>query len=84
MSEPTKPAEPEIYRDPTRDVAMISLGPYVTMSLPMIFFSKYGPVHADWEELHEKLNELYALLTLGHPPKGGVTLAEVLGVAKEE
>ena len=70
--------EPEIYRDPTRDAALIDLSPYLRLSLPMALFAKYGALHADWDKLNKKLDEVYSLLQLGSPGEGGTTLAKVL------
>ena len=71
-------SSPEIYRDPTRDAALIDLSPYLRLSLPMALFAKYGALHADWDELNKKLDEVYSLLLLGSQSEGGTPLSKVL------
>lgn len=73
--------EPEIYRDPQRDVALIDLSPYVRLSIPMHLFAKYGTLHADWDELDKKIKEVYELLSLG-PKDPKTSLADALGIDK--
>lgn len=70
--------EHEIYRDPQRDTALVDLSPYVRLSLPMSLFSKYGPLSADWDELNDKLEEVYGLLTLGNKEGGAISLKDAL------
>lgn len=74
MSEPT-----EIYRDPSRDAALLDLSPHLRLSVPMYLFAKYGPLHADWDELDKKIKEVYSLLSLGSP-ENKTSLTEALGL----
>ena len=59
--------------------AIIELGPFLRMSIPMTLVSQHGPVHADWTRLEGALDEIYGLLTLGAAPHGGTPLGELLG-----
>tara|TARA_R100000655_G_scaffold12254_2_gene28394 strand:+ start:917 stop:1066 length:150 start_codon:yes stop_codon:yes gene_type:complete len=48
----------------------------------MWLFAKYGPLHADWEELDKKIKEVYSLLSLGSP-EDKTSLADALGLNKD-
>lgn len=72
----------EIYRDPSRDSALLDLSPHLRLSVPMWLFAKYGPLHADWEELDKKIKEVYSLLSLGSP-EDKTSLADALGLNKD-
>jgi hypothetical protein len=69
----------EIYRDPQRDVAIVDLAPGLKLTVPMSFFSKYGTLQMNLEEVSPVLEELYSLITLipaqGNP---GITLKEAM------
>lgn len=71
--------DPKIYRHPTQDMAVIELGPFLRMSIPMTLISQHGSIHADWAKLEGALDEIYGLLTLGTAPHGGTPLGELLG-----
>ncbi len=73
--------EPEIYRHPTQDVAVIDLGRGLKLTIPMVLIARYGAVQADWITLAKKVDEVYETLTLGSPPLGGVSLKKVFGEA---
>lgn len=77
MSEPV-----EIYRDPSRDSALLDLSPYLRLSVPMYLFAKYGPLHADWDELDKKIKEVYSLLSMGSP-EAKTSLADALGLNED-
>ena len=77
MSDPV-----EIYRDPTRDSALLDLSPHLRLSVPMYLFAKYGPLHANWEELDKKIKEVYSTLSLG-APGNKTSLAEALGLNED-
>ncbi len=70
---------PEIYRDPTKDLAVVDLAPGLKLTVPMSFFAKYGTLKMNLEEVTPVLEELYSLITLvpvqGNP---GITLKEAL------
>ena len=72
----------EIYRDPSRDAALLDLSPHLRLSVPMYLFAKYGPLHANWEELDKKIKEVYSLLSLG-PPEDKTSLADALGLNED-
>ena len=70
---------PEIYRDALRDVAIVDLAPGLKLTVPMAFFSQYGTLQMDLDEVSPVLEELYSLITLvpssGNP---GITLKEAM------
>jgi hypothetical protein len=72
-------SEPEIYRHPTQDTAVIDLGRGLKLTVPMTLVAQYGTVQADWIALAKKVDEVYEILTLGTPPQGGISLKEVFG-----
>ena len=76
--------EPEVYRDPMRDMALMQLGPYLSLSLPMTFFSQHGTLQMDWDSVQEKLRDIYALLVFGHEEEGGISLAKIMELAQAE
>ncbi len=75
-------SDPEIYRDPQRDVALVDLSPHIRLSIPMYLFAKYGTLHADWDELNKKIKEIYELLFLGSDDSK-TSLVDALGIEKD-
>tara|TARA_R110002012_G_scaffold9854_5_gene45824 strand:- start:5620 stop:5769 length:150 start_codon:yes stop_codon:yes gene_type:complete len=48
----------------------------------MYLFAKYGPLHADWDELDKKIKEVYSLLSMGSP-EAKTSLADALGLNED-
>ena len=67
-----------------RDMALMQLGPYLSLSLPMAFFSQHGALQMDWDSVQEKLRDIYALLVFGDDEEDGISLARIMELTQPE